>query len=126
MPVCLQGGLRGIGHLSSLRSLVLELASPGTTLGDRVTRQYHTHNPLLVPFTLVGEIGSELSAAAGSMGVPLLGTNPILAFAAPPEWGIINRVCTSAKKQQFTIQDYCMRSCSMCKFVTHVVLALRC
>ena len=89
---CLQGGLRGVGHLQSLKTLVLELASPGTTLGTRARIQMHNRNPILLPFGLMSEVGSEISAAAGSMGVPLLGTNPILAFAPPPDWGIFNKV----------------------------------
>lgn len=92
----LQTGLRGIAHLQNLRSLVLELSPPGSTLGNRVTRQYHQHSPLVLPFTLLSEVQSDISAAAGSLGVPMVGTNPILAFAPPSEWGLFDRVSSDS------------------------------
>jgi hypothetical protein len=85
-----QGGLRGIAGLGSLQTLILELASPGTTLGTHLRNQFAQHNPMMLPFELVAEVGSEVTAAAGSLGVPLLGTNPILAFAPPADWGLVS------------------------------------
>ncbi|WIA30465.1 hypothetical protein OEZ86_000549 [Tetradesmus obliquus] len=84
-----QGGLRGIAGLSSLKTLILELASPGTTLGSRMRNQWSQHSAVLLPFELAAEVGSEAAAAAGSLGVPLLSTNPILAFAPPADWGLM-------------------------------------
>ncbi|KAF6246658.1 hypothetical protein COO60DRAFT_1707554 [Scenedesmus sp. NREL 46B-D3] len=86
-----QGGLRGIARLARLKTLILELASPGTTLGARLRNQFHQHNPLVLPAELVAEVGSEVAAAAGSYGVPLVGTNPILAFAPPSDWGLLRK-----------------------------------
>jgi hypothetical protein len=85
-----QGGLRGIAGLASLTTLILELASPGTTLGTRLRNQFSQHSAVMLLFELAAEVGSEVTAAAGSLGVPLLGTNPILAFAPPVDWGLVS------------------------------------
>jgi hypothetical protein len=97
-----QRGLRGIAGLSSLKTLILELASPGATLGTRIRNQFSQHSAVMLPFELVVEVGSEVTAAAGSLGVPLVGTNPILAFAPPADWGLVS-VCV------------CVCVCVVCK-----------
>jgi hypothetical protein len=99
-----QTGLRGIAGLASLKTLILERASPGATLGTRLRNQFAQHSAVALPFELAAEVGSEVTAAAGSLGVPLQGSNPILAFAPPTDWGLVSeaRLCPNVLHHQLT------------------------
>lgn len=80
----------GIAHLESLRSLVLEVAAPFQVLGTGSSGHSSGWGPgaVLGAAGLVGEVAGDLSAVAGNMGVPLLGTNAITAFGRPPQFSI--------------------------------------
>jgi len=89
-----RAGLRGIAHLESLRSLVLEIAPPFKALGTGSAGHSSGWGPGVVTGAagLMGEVAGDLSAVAGNLGVPLLGTNAIAAFASPSElnWGVVS------------------------------------
>lgn len=72
------------------RSLVLEVAAPFQALGTGSSGHSSGWGPgaVLGAAGLVGEVAGDLSAVAGNMGVPLLGTNAITAFGPPPQFSI--------------------------------------
>lgn len=74
-----RAGLRGVAHLESLRSLIWEIAPPFKAIGHCSAGHSSGWGPGVITSAagLVGEVAGDLSAAAGTFGVPLLGTNPI-------------------------------------------------
>lgn len=92
-----RGGLKGVAHLESLNTLVLELAPPFRALNLGSSGHSSGWGPgvVLGAAGLVGEVAGDLSAVAGNLGVPLLATNAITAFSPPPQFtvGMVSVVC---------------------------------
>ena len=85
-----RSGLTGIAHLASLRTLILEIAPPFKALAGGTGHSSSWGPGLVVGAAgLVGEVAGDISAVAGNLGVPLLGTNPITAFS-PPTVGMVS------------------------------------
>jgi hypothetical protein len=85
-----RSGLKGIAHLESLRTLILEVAAPFHALGTASSGHSSGWGPGMVfgAAGLVGEVAGDLSAVAGNLGVPLLGTNAITAFSPPTQFNV--------------------------------------
>lgn len=106
----------GIAHLESLRSLILEVAAPFQAIGTGSSGHSSGWGPgaVLSAAGLVGEVAGDLSAIAGNMGVPLLGTNAITAFEPPPQLtvGVVSAwmhkgSCVLLASSYTTAQDIC-------------------